>query len=46
MTKVITSEDCGNSPKNIFLEKLTIAFAKNDFKFILNSVTDDIRRKR
>lgn len=43
MTKVITSADCGNSPKNIFLEKLTIAFAKNDFKFILNNVTDDIR---
>lgn len=43
MTKIIRSADCGNSPKNIFLEKLTIAFAKGDSKFILRSVTDDIR---
>ena len=43
MTRVIVSEDCGNSPKNIFLEKLTVAFAKCDSKFILSSVTDDIR---
>ena len=43
MTKVIVSEDCGNSPKNIFLEKLTVAFAKGDSKFILGKVTDDIR---
>jgi len=25
MTRVVISEDCGNSPKNIFLEKLTVA---------------------
>jgi SnoaL-like protein len=43
MTRVIFSEDCGNSPKNIFLTKLTTAFAKGDSKFILGSVTDDIR---
>ena len=43
MTKVILSEDCGNSPKNIFLTKLTTAFAKGDSKFLLGSVTDDIR---
>jgi hypothetical protein len=43
MTRVIISEDCGNSPKNISLEKLTIAFAKGDSKFILGNVTDDIR---
>jgi len=43
MTKIIFGEDCGNSPKNIFLQKLTIAFAKGDAKFILGSVTDDIR---
>lgn len=41
--KVIRSEDCGNSPKNIFLEKLTIAIAKGDAKFILRSITEDIR---
>lgn len=43
MTRVITSEDCGNSPKNIFVQDLTIAFAKRNSKFILGNVTDDIR---
>jgi hypothetical protein len=43
MTKIIVSEDCGNSPKNLFIEKLTAAFAKRDAKFILGNVTDDIR---
>ena len=42
MTKVIVGEDCGNSPKNIFLQKLTVALAKGNSKFILGSVTDDI----
>lgn len=43
MTRVITSEDCGNSPKNIFVQDLTIALAKRDSKFILSNVTDDVR---
>ena len=43
MTRVITSEDCGNSPKNIFAQDLTIALAKRDSKFILGNITDDIR---
>ena len=43
MTKVIVGEDCGNSPKNIFLKELTAAFAKGDSKYILAHVTDDIR---
>lgn len=43
MTKVNINEDCGNSPKNIFVQKVTIALAKGDFKFILSNVTDDIR---
>ena len=43
MTRVITSEDCGNSPKNIFIQDLTIAFARRDSKFILDNVTDEIR---
>ena len=46
MTKVITSEDCGNSPKNIFVQDLTIAFAIGDSKFLLNNVTDDVRWNR
>jgi hypothetical protein len=43
MTKVIIGEDCGNSPKNIFVQELTIAFAKGDSKSILSNVTDDMR---
>jgi hypothetical protein len=43
MTKVNVSEDCGNSPKNVFVQELTIAFAKGDTKFIRNHVTDDVR---
>lgn len=42
MTTVIPSGECGNSPKNIFVENLTIAFAKGDAEFVLSSVTDDI----
>ena len=43
MTRVIRSEDCGNSPKNIFVQDITIAFAKGDTTFLLDNVTDDIR---
>lgn len=43
MTKVIASEDCGNSPKNKFLQDLTIAFATANSKFILDRVASDIR---
>jgi len=43
MVNVILSEDCGNSPKNQFLEKLTIAFAQGDTEFILSKVMPDIR---
>ena len=43
MTRVIVGEDCGNSPKNIFVQNLTVAFAKGDSKFILGGVTEDIR---
>ncbi|MBN2117999.1 MAG: hypothetical protein JW730_15585, partial [Anaerolineales bacterium] len=39
MTKIIVSEDCGNSPKNIFIEKMTAAFAKRDAKFLLGNGT-------
>ena len=42
MTKIIMTEDCGNSPKNIFLKDLTIALAKGDVKFSSKSVSDDI----
>jgi hypothetical protein len=42
MTKVIMSEDCGNSPKNILIQDLTIALIKGNSDFVLNAVTDDI----
>lgn len=42
MTRVIVGKDCGNSPKNIFLQKLTIALAKRDSILVLSSLTDDI----
>ena len=42
MTRVTISEDCGNSPKNIFVQELTIAFAKADSRFLLKNVTDDV----
>jgi hypothetical protein len=43
MTKVIFSEDCGNSPKNIFVQDFTIALAKADSRFIPENVTEDVR---
>ena len=43
MTRVIIGEDCGNSPKNIFVQEITIALANGDVKSVLNSVTEDIR---
>lgn len=46
MTRVFTSPDCGNSPKNKFIEKITIAFGTGDIETILGSVTADIRYDR
>ena len=42
MTKVILSENCGNSPKNIFAAEFTAAFARADIEFILGKSTEDI----
>ena len=43
MTKIIIKEDCGNSPKNILLQQFTIAIARRDTKFILDTIADPIR---
>lgn len=43
MTRVIVSEDCGNSPKNTLIQQFIVAFAKRDVKFILESVTNTVR---
>ncbi|MBO6792348.1 MAG: nuclear transport factor 2 family protein [Balneolaceae bacterium] len=42
MTKIVSSPDCGNSPKMEFLKAFNIAFAKGDVEFITQSVSDDI----
>lgn len=42
MTKINRSNDCGNSPKQKFVEEITIAVALGDRDFLFDSVTDDI----
>ncbi|GAA4303427.1 nuclear transport factor 2-like protein [Aestuariibaculum suncheonense] len=42
MTKIISSPNCGNSPKMEFLKEFNIAFAKGNVEFITESVTDGI----
>lgn len=43
MTEVMIGEDCGNSPRNIFVQELTIAFAKGNVRVILDQVTEGVR---
>ena len=42
MTKIVSSPNCGNSPKMEFLKDFNIAFAKGNVEFIVDSVTDDV----
>src|SRR5690606_14043097 len=42
MAKIISSTNCGNSPKMTFLKEFNIAFAKNNLDFIIENVTDEI----
>ncbi|MCH7415860.1 nuclear transport factor 2 family protein [Belliella sp. R4-6] len=42
MTKIISSPNCGNSPKMTFLKEFNIAFAKGNLEFIIENVTDEI----
>ena len=42
MTKIISSPNCGNSPKMEFLKQFNIAFAKGNVAFLTERVTDDI----
>ncbi len=44
MTNIVSSENCGNSPKMVFLKEFNIAFAKGNMEFIAKIVTDDIVR--
>lgn len=43
MTEVIRSGDCGNSPKNVFVETLAVALATGDRDVVLASIVDDVR---
>ncbi len=45
MTKIVSGPNCGNSPKMEFLKEFNIAFAKGNFKFLIESVTNDINWK-
>ena len=40
--KIERSGDCGNSPKNLFAEEVTIALAKRDARALGDRVTDDV----
>lgn len=42
MTKIISTPNCGNSPKMEFLKEFNIAFAKGNLAFLMESVTDDV----
>ena len=42
MAEIHVDTDCGNSPKREFIKAFNIAFARQDFKFILESITDDV----
>ncbi|MEJ4088944.1 nuclear transport factor 2 family protein [Galbibacter sp. BG1] len=42
MTKIVSSPNCGNSPKMEFLKQYNIAFAEGNVAFLTKNVTDDI----
>ncbi|EAZ80180.1 nuclear transport factor 2 family protein [Algoriphagus machipongonensis] len=42
MAKIISSPDCGNSPKMAFLKEFNIAFVEGEIPFLVDSVTEDI----
>lgn len=41
MTEVVRSGDCGNSPKNVFVETLAVALATGDRDVVAASIVDD-----
>ncbi|AGA80471.1 hypothetical protein [Echinicola vietnamensis] len=42
MTKIISSPNCGNSPKMEFLRQFNIAFAEGNVGFLTDNVAQDI----
>jgi hypothetical protein len=43
MTRITLSGQCGNSPKNELIERLTVALAIGDEEVLMRSCTDDLR---
>jgi hypothetical protein len=42
MTNIIINKDCGNSPKNLLLQNMTIAFAEANADFVLGIAAEDL----
>ena len=42
MTRIISSPNCGNSPKMEFLKQFNIAFAEGNVAFLTENVTENI----
>jgi hypothetical protein len=42
MVKVVVSEDCGNSPKNLLLRDFNVAIAKGDFSVVEHTMSEDV----
>jgi hypothetical protein len=41
--KIIKSADCGNSPKNLLVQEICIAYIKRDFKFFKRFIADEAK---
>lgn len=41
--KVFLDEDCGNSPRNLFLKNFTVAFTKGESKYVQQNITEDAK---
>jgi hypothetical protein len=42
IVKIAISADCGNSPKNLFLQDFNVAMVKGDLSFVSKSIAKDI----
>lgn len=42
MIEINKSQNCGNSPKNIFAQEFAIALSRRDTHFLLDNTSDDV----
>jgi hypothetical protein len=42
MIEININSDCGNSPRKLFLKKLTVANAKGDLSFVIDNISKNI----